>query len=504
MRQLVTSEQALQLDQRTQQINSVIAESLMDRAGEEIFTRIVAEFLNLESVLVLVGPGNNGGDGLVIARSLAEKKLKVLVVAPHEGTSELWIKKKNQLLETHSDLEWVNGNDLATFFENHKSAKWSLLIDAAFGVGLGRPLSALWVSTLSFLGERTLFKVAVDIPSGLNATTGLRGDGVLTFDRTYTLGLAKLGLVVGDGPSVCGRISVLDIGFSDQAMGELNLKIFYFGIRDAVRALPEASDWALNKSVRGNLLIIAGSPGMEGAGALASLAGARMGAGYVTWARWPEKDLPTPEVILSAVLDEGFRFLDSMKPPSAVVVGPGLGINERSQRLIRNVYEQFRDISVVVDADALHLLKMEGLYPVPKNWILTPHAGELARILGVSVAEINNNRLMAVLKAQKELGGTVLLKGYRSLVADGAGRVVVIGSGGPVLGKAGTGDVLAGMVGGCLAMGMSPEAGLLLSSFIHGRAGDLFAKKWKNDFSMIASDLIDMIPKVLRGLYGKK
>ncbi len=504
MRKLVTSEQALHLDRRTQELDGVSVESLMENAGKRVAIEIQKDYSNLNSVIVLVGPGNNGGDGLVLGRFLVKAGVKVVLVAPHEGDSQLWKKKKAQLLEFQENVTWISGDGLSSFTTSYKDEKWDLLVDAAFGVGLSRPLSSLWVSVLEFLGERSVKKVAVDLPSGLDATTGLKGDGVLNFDHTYSLGVAKLGLVIGDGPLFCGKIKVLEIGFSPQALQELNPRMFYFGLREALKVIPAKCRWDSNKSSRGHLLVIAGSPGMEGAGALCSLAAARMGAGYVTWARWPEKENETPAVILSVELDAELHFLDSMKKPSAVVIGPGLGINERSRKLIKNIYKQFAELPVVVDADALHLLKAEGLYPVPSQWILTPHVGELARLLGIAVEDVNNNRLQVILRAQKELGGTLLLKGYRSMVADAQGRVFVIGAGGPVLAKAGTGDVLAGMIGGCMTKGMKSELALIFAAFVHGRSGDLYARKWKNDFTMIATDLMELIPMVIRGLYGKK
>lgn len=241
------------------------------------------------------------------------------------------------------------------------------------------------------------------------------------------------------------------------------------------------------------------------------MAGARMGAGYVIWARWPHSEsaadlgalLAKAPHLLTARLDVELNFLATLKEPRAVVIGPGLGINVSSRRLLRTVYQRFRDLPVVVDADALHLLKLENLYPVPETWILTPHTGEVAKLLGESVERVNADRLQAVLKAQRQLGGTVLLKGYRSLVMTPKGEVVVIGSGGPVLSKAGTGDVLAGMIGGALAMGLNSRDATILSAYLHGRAGDLFARRWKNDFTMVATDLPEAIPHVLKRLYAK-
>lgn len=514
MRKLVTSEQALQLDTRTQTIDRLSAEVLMNRAGQKAARQLRFDYPQAQSILLLIGPGNNGGDGLVTAKEFCCYG-PVTIICPQEGHSELWHKKKTELFKVSEqssfELEWVSAETLTEFMDSHAEQRWPLGIDAAFGVGLARPLSNLWMSVLKFVRERSDALVAVDIPSGLNGSSGLAFPGTVRVDRTYTMGFAKLGLLIGDGPSLSGKIKVLKIGFSKSAEAELQPVIHFCGEPEAVALLPSPSSWKSNKSDRGQLLVIAGSAGMDGAGALASMAGARMGAGYVTWARWPHSEssadlgalLAKAPHLLTARLDGELNFLATIKAPRAVVIGPGLGINESSRQLLRAVYQRFRDLPVVVDADALHLLKLENLYPVPAAWILTPHTGELAKLLGESIDSINADRLQAVVKAQQHLGGTVLLKGYRSLVMTPKGEVVVIGSGGPVLGKAGSGDVLAGMIGGALAMGLPSREAVILSAYLHGRAGDLFARRWKNDFTMVATDLPEAIPYVLKGLYAK-
>ncbi|MEY4616496.1 MAG: putative carbohydrate kinase [Pseudomonadota bacterium] len=510
MRKLVTAEQAQQLDHLTQTIQNVSAESLMERAGSKAASQLLKDFPQFKKIVVLVGPGNNGGDGLVIARELLRRQSKAIqltLVCPEEGASPLWLKKKDELLSEFPFVIWVGDKGLDFLTSRPTPLIWDIMVDAAFGVGLSRPLSSNWQSSIRFLQQRSSVTIAIDIPSGLHGTTGLACEGVVIANQTYTMGFAKLGMLIGDGPSVCGRIKVLNIGFSDEAVGQLSPKIKFVGVREVLNDFPERASWNNHKSNRGHLLVIAGSEGMEGAGALAALAGARMGAGYVTWARWQQSSgykVSVPPHIMSAILDSELYFLNKIKAPTAVVIGPGLGVSEQSERLIKNVLKKFSHLPVVIDADALQLLKIKNLYPVPKSWVLTPHAGELARLLDVKVDTINENRFQMLMRAKEQLGGSPILKGFRTMICESQREVSVIGAGGPVLAKAGTGDVLAGMIGGALARGQSFEQALRFAVYLHGRAGDLYVKKWKNDFTLVASDLPDLLPRVLKGLYGKR
>lgn len=509
-RKLVTAEQAQQLDHLTQSIEGISAEGLMERAGILTVKNLRRDFPIIKKIIVVVGPGNNGGDGLVMARELLKGRgsdFQLLVVCPEEGASALWKKKKDELLQVAPSVSWLGMEDVDFLIERAVLGQWDLLIDAGFGVGLSRSLNPFWQKVLSFFSQHSKHRIAVDIPSGLNATTGLASAGTLTAHITYTFGFAKLGMLIGDGPSSCGKIKVLNIGFSKEAAASLEPTISFFGRAEALTDLPPKASWQSHKSTRGHLLVLAGSEGMEGAGALAAQAGARMGAGYVTWARWPQSagyKVSVPPHIMTTVLDADLRFMTAIKAPTAVVIGPGLGINEQSRRLIKNIHKHWSHLPVVVDADALHLLKIEKLYPAPPHWILTPHSGELARLLETKVDQVEANRLEALLAAHKQLGGCVLLKGYRTLVVDSNGVVQVIGSGGPALAKAGSGDVLAGMLGGALAMGAPLHRALCLTPYLHGRIGDAYVQRWQNDFTLVASDLPEWIPHVLKSLYVKK
>lgn len=528
MRQIITSEQAKQLDLKTQERDGVSEEELMERAGLSIVDALLQDFPSAHKVIIVVGPGNNGGDGLVIARELLKNGKSIKIVCPERGSSTLWLKKESELqserLKASHSENGIIFLKIPDFYKTSANEVWDLLVDAAFGVGLSRELTASWKQTLQFVGERARERVAIDVPSGLNGTTGIASVGTLRVHKTYTIGVAKLGLLMGDGPRHVGAIKTIDIGFSSKAQSELDPKIYFFGLREAQKILPQRSHWKTNKSSRGHLLVIAGSTGMEGAGVLSAAAGARMGSGYVTWAQWPEvrqkgSHLSYP-YLLTALLDEDLNFLKNIKKPNAIVLGPGLGKDKRSLKLINSIYNFYKNNAtpIVVDADALHLFKLLKKYPIPSHWILTPHSGELNQLLRTEEGdeappfsqqkqrheELQQDRLAFLLKGQSQLGGHLLLKGHRSLIRTPAGDVFLIGSGDPSLAKAGTGDVLAGMIGGLLTGGMSSSNALCLAAYLHGTVGKIYTRKYKNDFSLVATDIIELLPMVIKNLMDEK
>lgn len=536
LKQLVTKEQSQILDQQTQKIEDLSEEQLMERAGREISRALLKDFPNRKKIVILVGSGNNGGDGLVIARywlrhirqnffnfqtKASSNSFSLTLLCLTQGKTELWKRKKIELEEeilkskesssfcgTEPSIHWVEGS---TQIENyiHSVSKSSLedhstlVLDAVFGVGFSGELNQYWKLVFSYYNRKKITRLSVDLPSGLDGTTGIAAIGSFKSNRTYTIGNVKLGMVVGDGPFLCGPIKIVEIGFSKEILNEFNPKIFFYNKNSAQSDLPRRSSWRINKSHRGHLLVVAGSKGMLGAGAMASLAAARMGAGYVTWAHWPEGkrdqvELPwITSVLLTKRLDANGLFLKSLRDPTALVIGPGFGFTKRSEKLFYILYHRYSTLPAVIDADAVRLLKKLNL-KLPDHWIMTPHEGELGYLLSVPSSEIFENRFKSLLQAQKLWGGIVLLKGFRSLIADTKNNIVVIGSGDSSLAKAGTGDVLSGFIGGLLALGLDPLRATCLAGYIHGKAGEYFSRKWKNDFSLIATDVIQFLPSVIK------
>lgn len=265
--------------------------------------------------------------------------------------------------------------------------------------------------------------------------------------------------------------------------------------RKIARQLLPKRDLTSNKTTFGNVAIAAGHAGFWGAGVLATEAAFRIGAGYVTWASTtpPMEELKNHPEVLTASLEEIARN----PKVQAYVVGPGLGVGGETLTLIQKLLK--RSEPVLLDADALTTIAQAKTAPLPYNWILTPHAGEMSRLLGVSAEEIERDRFAAVATAQKKYGCVVLLKGHHTLVANRK-TCQIITSGNPALAKAGTGDVLSGFIGGLLAQGLSSIKAASLGAYIHGAIADEWVSEGHDVASLVASDLIRRLPEYLRKL----
>jgi NAD(P)H-hydrate epimerase len=313
---------------------------------------------------------------------------------------------------------------------------------------------------------------------------------------TVTFGLAKPGFFVCEGPVHTGKLRILPIGFPYEALRGIATTHFLFTEKLARRYLPTRKETS-NKSDYGRLLVAAGRPGFWGAGVLASGAAFRMGAGYVTWASFeaPYEMLKNiPEVLTAKITDDAVWE----KPFSAAAIGPGFGSGPETARVIEKLRE-IKDLPVVVDADAITACVEHNLFPLPANWVITPHAGELSRILKVHAQDIEKDRFKAVFAATAKTKCHVLLKGFRSLVAHGD-RCLVVHAGNAALAKAGTGDVLTGMIGGLLAQGLDTPQASATAAYLHGRLADEWLRAGQDKASLTASDLKALLPQVVSRL----
>ncbi|MBC87396.1 MAG: NAD(P)H-hydrate dehydratase, partial [Bdellovibrionaceae bacterium] len=310
-----------------------------------------------------------------------------------------------------------------------------------------------------------------------------------------TFGLAKPGFFIADGPIYVGRLRVLPIGFPHEALRSLATTHFCFNEKLARRYLPKRGVRS-NKSDHGRVVVVAGREGMWGAGLLCASSAYRVGAGYVTWASFEvpsEHLIEAPEILTSHVDDPELWKSSDL----AVAVGPGLGVTEETAKLIESLKE--KDFPVVLDADAISACVKFDLFPLPSHWILTPHTGELSRIIGKSIGEIESDRYLAALLGSERTGCHLLLKGYRSVLAY-QHRAMVINSGNSALAKAGTGDVLTGMIAGLLAQKVEPIQATATASYIHGRMADEWVRSGHDRRSLNASDLRNHLPTLMSRL----
>jgi ADP-dependent NAD(P)H-hydrate dehydratase / NAD(P)H-hydrate epimerase len=428
---------------------------LMERAGARAAEAGLHAFPDAVSWTVVCGGGSNGGDGRIMARHLESAGKRVRVVDAKAGETEL------------GDPE--------------------MIADALFGTGFSGEPRAAAAALIDSVNASPARVFAIDLPSGVDASTGEVAGAAVRADATVTFHARKVGLVVAPGRFHAGAVHLADIGL-EHVPTEARL-----ARAELLRSVPRRGEQD-NKYTAGHVLVVGGSPGLTGAPSLTALAAMRADAGYVTVAA-PASALPVLEQrLLEAVkrpLPEGERATDAVlelaEKASAVAIGPGLGRD--AKELVRRVLAEV-PLPLVADADALFELE-PGDWPAPR--VLTPHEGELGRLLGRSSKEVATHRLASVREAAERFGCVVLLKGPDTLVAEPGRGVLVSALGLPSLATAGTGDVLTGILAAFLAKGMEPQLAAVAATVAQQRASVVAPQR----AGLVASDLIEALPQVL-------
>ena len=471
-------EQSRELDRQAAARN-LTGEFLMENAGRVSATE-ASKLFPRQSFLILCGSGNNGGDGWVMARTL-KKSGKTVTVFSAESVSELSKKNRDQAIKAgvpSRPLKELCVEDL----------KGRVVVDALFGVGLSRPVEGVFAQAISSVNASKEAVISLDIPSGLCGNTGqILGEAVKA-DRTFSYGLGKPGFYLGKGPGLAGQIQVFPIGFPEELLSTV-CDTFFLVEKSAV-SLPVYEDEA-NKSHRGHTLICAGREGFWGSGILACRGAFIAGSGYVTWAGQRLPDIiKIPEVLTVNIEDSNV-----LHKKTAIAIGPGIGIEKPVGDFIGLLKNQ--DRPVVLDADALTFLSRNtSLFPLGFHCVLTPHTGELSRILAVSSEEIGRDRLRFAKEGARQTGGWIVLKGFHTVVSDGE-KCWIVNSGNSALGKAGTGDVLTGLMAGFLAQGLSVRDGSLLAVAAHGETAEEWCRSGRDVNSFSASEALRLLPSVL-------
>ncbi len=489
-----TPEAVRTLDRTASMAFGISGYELMTRAGAAVCAAASVRWPEARRWLVLCGGGNNGGDGYVIARLARQAGHEVRVCAfadPGRLTGDAATAWRDFAAEDAAVQR----------FEPQSLAAADLVVDAMLGTGLCRPVSGEMRVAIDALNAARLPVLAVDIPSGLDATTGFPLGAAVQAHLTVTFVGRKLGLYVGDGPAHTGPIEFADLGIPPAVVERAGLagqaRLCLFPPAELARLLPPRPATA-HKGDFGHVLVVGGNHGMSGAIRLAGEAALRTGAGLVTVAT-----RPAHAVLLSLVRPElmchGIAAPEDLGPllarATVVVVGPGLGQDDWARGLLAAVLEA--PMPLVVDADALNLLAS-----TPRrrpDWVLTPHPGEAGRLLGSSSSVVQQDRLGALEALEARYGGTIVLKGHGTLVTGAGQSPWLITSGNPGMATAGMGDVLSGVIAGLLAQlpaqahaaagaGLRVADVVAAAAFIHGAAGDSAARGGQR--GMVASDLL--------------
>ena len=509
---IVTAGEMQAIDRQTIETYGIPGQVLMENAGRGA-TRSFLERVykgGPGSVGILAGRGNNGGDGFVMARYLAQRGIdtRVFLLANADRTTGDAAANLKLLSELGVPVIQLPDHGL---FEKQQSVMRHMhfWIDAVLGTGLNSDVKGYFKQALHFLNEQKKPVFAVDIPSGLNADTGRPCGIAVRATATATFAFPKIGHLVYPGAGYCGQIDVIDIGIPPfitdrvapaQSLITPKTVVETLGIRQ-----PDA-----HKGRTGHVLVVAGSPGKTGAAAMASAAALRAGAGLVSLgiaatlnpileALLPEvMTLPLNDnqsgILAGAAYDDIFR---ASQNKSCLAIGPGMGTSRGTRDLVHRMIREI-DLPLVIDADGLNHLaeNLQCLEGRSRPVVVTPHPGEMARLTGLSVSRIQADRVAAARDLARKRNLYVVLKGARTVVAAPDGHAWINPTGNPGMASGGMGDVLTGLVAGFLAQGRTTLSAALCGVYLHGLAADLLAAK--TPWGYLATDVMNNIPEAIR------
>ena len=485
---------------------------LMENAGRCTVEAMLKRYgpLTGKLISVLVGPGNNGGDGLVIARYLHQigaKPLVVLLTCPEKllGDAAVNLQIVKHLPITIKQVVERGDLDLIAASLQHST----LLVDAIFGTGLTREVGGNFAAAITLMNQTGRPIVAVDMSSGLNSDSGQVMGVCVRADLTVTYGLAKPGQVTYPGADQVGSLDVVDIGIPPEVVAQAEIKIDLLQKRDVAGLVPQRFADS-HKGSFGHLLVLAGSHGKTGSAILSVKGALRAGTGLVTLGS-PQKLNGIYEASLAEAMtvplasdyclsiDDYINILTVLSGKKAVVLGPGLGLADETRALVSKLYRNV-ELAMVIDADGLNGLSQEKALVNHKavGRIMTPHPGEMARMTGLSIREIQANRREVAASFAKENNVVLVLKGAATIIADPHGRLAINPTGNPGMATGGMGDVLSGVIGGLLSQGLSVWEAACLGVYAHGLAADRIAAKVQAGF--LASEVADEMPLVLQDL----
>jgi hydroxyethylthiazole kinase-like uncharacterized protein yjeF len=507
---LCTPSQMQNIDRRAIDELKIPGLNLMEAAGEKTAEAILHRYggVRHKKIAVVCGKGNNGGDGFVVARYLNQ----------HEALISLYlIGEKNAVKgDALANMERVRKigltiNEIADASRFEIPADCSIIVDAIFGTGFAGEIEAPYDEIIEKMNAHTASIVAVDAPSGLNGATGEISEPAIKAQMTVTFGLPKLGQLVYPGKSYCGELIVADIGFPYRAIADENIRLNVLMNDESTMLLPHRAPDS-HKGDFGKIFVLAGSEGYTGAAALTAEAGLRSGTGLVILgcpsglndileAKLTEvitKPLPQVKNRRCFALRGLGEVREMVKWGDAIAVGPGIGTYHETRELIFRLISKL-DKPSVFDADALNILARDmdylGAHAAPL--VISPHPGEMSRLTGKAIEDIQRNRINIALEFAEEFNLVCILKGAPSVIAAPSGQAWLNPNGNDGMATAGSGDVLTGLIGGFLAQGLMDIDAAALGCFIHGKAGDIASVHFGNR-GMIAGDILRMLPEALR------
>jgi hydroxyethylthiazole kinase-like uncharacterized protein yjeF len=513
---VVTAEQMRSIDRKTIEGYGIAGAVLMERAGLAVSLNI-RELFEKRKVVVLAGSGNNGGDGIVAARDLFNRgwNARVIVLAKEGRLSTDCLAQYRIAKKMGVPVSFRTNVSRADFHS-------AVVVDAIFGTGLSKPVTPPLAEVVRFLNASEVPVISVDIPSGISSDNGQVMGEAVRADYTVTFGLLKVGHVVYPGAEYCGDLFVENIGFPEELLTSDAIGLETVERAAASALVPERPAYS-HKGDYGHVLVVAGSKGKTGAALMTAKACLKAGAGMVTigipetlvgvfQSRVTEEMvLPLPDngggILAADALSPIIEFLD--KKADVLAMGPGLTAGPGIVDILKGLLPAAA-VPMVLDADAINAVsgRTDILTKAKSPIVLTPHPGEMARLmrtrnLGADETELRNSierdRINTAHSFSQDTGTYLVLKGVPTIIAEPEGRVFINTTGNPGMATAGSGDVLTGIIAGCVGQGMNPLDASVLGAYVHGLSGDIACSK-KGTHSLVAGDVIGSLPDAFREL----
>lgn len=482
------------IDRRATERFGVPSIVLMENAAIAVVDALFDHYPDCDRAAIVCGTGQNGGDGFAVARHLENRGVVPIVVIVGERKSIKGDARTN--LDICERLGFPiydvrSEDDVETMLAHAADA--DVVIDALFGTGLNRPPEGFQADVIRGIAELRLPVIAIDLPSGANASSGVPFEPCIQAEVTVTFAAPKVCHVFEPAAIYCGEVIVADISIPDIALDDEAVSLALITPKD-VAPLVAVRLTDTHKGTYGHVAIVAGSPGRSGAAVMAARGAIRTGVGLVTVAT----DADTARLVHASSIESmtfsGDEFSDLLRNKSAVLIGPGLPDEDDAYEAVRRMVANI-ELPMVIDASGLNAFAgaAKDINPNGLPRVITPHPGELARLLELDTAQIAHDRIGAAREAARVSNAIVILKGYQTLVAEPDGHVYVNPTGNPGMATGGMGDVLAGMVVALLARASDPVDAACAAVYLHGLAGDL-VKEQMGDTGLAAMDVAEKIP----------
>jgi NAD(P)H-hydrate epimerase len=492
---ILTAAQMRNIDRRATERFGIPSIVLMENAATAVVDAIFAHYPDCDRVAIVCGVGANGGDGFAVARHLENRGVVPVILIAGDRAKYIGDARTNLTICERLGIPMY---DVGTSVDDAlvHAADADLIVDAIFGTGLNRAPEGIYTDLIQAIAELRLPVIAVDLPSGANASSPVPFEPCINAEVTVTFAAPKLCHVFEPAASYCGEVIVADISIPDAAIEDENVTLALITPRD-LQPLVAPRLSSTHKGTYGHLAVVAGSPGRSGAAVMCARGAIRTGAGLVTVITDPETAKLVHAGSIESMTSSDDDFLERK---NAVLIGPGLADDDASYARVRELVGKI-ELPMIIDASALNAFasRANELNPHKRPRVITPHPGELARLLGRTANEINDDRIAAARDAARITNCVAVLKGYQTLIADPDGQVRVNPTGNPGMASGGMGDVLAGIIGALLARDVDPFEAACCGVYLHGLAGDIL-KDEMGDTGLAATDLAERVPLAIQKL----